>query len=320
MSFKIRHLFMLLALCMGCIHSAVLYGQNEQKMFWALNKNQFLLDQLPNVTPSVAYSVRRLKNTYTGFALKIRRDDVTTDPEADVAFDANGVVSANSMVTITIAGSSGYSVGAKVVLSTFCSGKNAYVVTWYDQSGNGNHASQATITNQPVFVKSGLLLTENGNPTIEFTGVHSSINLTLASLVSLTNGSLLGVAKLLTPAASSGFADNGTYSYNINTWNNTGKFGVTQYGATDVPSTLSYTTSLDAFAWSKSSSNTYVELNTRTSSSTAALNIPIAVKQVYGNAVSGTVLRIAEFIITPYLTTSQRGNVFVNQKTFFGTP
>ena len=311
---------MLLALCMGCMNSAVLYGQNEQKMFWALNKNQFLLDQLPNVTPSVAYSVRRLKNAYTGFALKIRRDDMTTDPEADVAFDANGFVSANSMVTITITGSSGYSVGAKVVLSTFCSGKNAYVVTWYDQSGNGNHASQATIANQPVFIKSGLLLTENGNPTIEFTGVHSSINLTLASLVSLTNGSLLGVAKLLTPAASSGFADNGTYSYNINTWNNTGKFGVTQYGATDVPSTLSYTTSLDAFAWSKSSSNTYVELNTRTSSSTAALNIPIAVKQVYGNAVSGTVLRIAEFIITPYLTTSQRGNVFVNQKTFFGTP
>ena len=48
MSFKIRHLFMLLALCMGCIHSAVLYGQNEQKMFWALNKNQFFNTEITN--------------------------------------------------------------------------------------------------------------------------------------------------------------------------------------------------------------------------------------------------------------------------------
>lgn len=320
MSLKMHLFVFFIALIIGCANPFVLQAQNEQKMFWALNKNQFLLDQMPNVNPSVAYSVRRLKNAYKGFALKIRRDDPTTDPEADVAFDANGVVSANSMVTITIAGSSGYSLGAKVLLSTFCTGKDIYVVTWYDQSGNGNHASQSTVANQPVFVKAGALLTENGNPTIEFTGVHSSINLTMSSLVSLTNGSLLGVAKLVTPAASSGFADNGTYSYNINTFSNTGKFGVTQYGVSDAPSMLSYITSLDAFAWSKSSSNTYVEINTRTSSSTAALNIPIAVKQVYGNAVSGTVLRIAEFIIMPYLSTSARSSVFVNQKTFYGTP
>ena len=302
------------------MNAFVLKAQNEQKMFWALNRNQFLLDQMPNVSPSVAYSVRRLKNAYTGFALKIRRDDITTDPEADVAFDANGVVSVNSMVTITIAGSSGYSLGSKVLLSTFCSGKNVYVVTWYDQSGNGNHASQFTVTNQPIFLKAGVLLNENGNPTIEFTGVHSSINLTMASLVSLSNGSLFGVGKLVAAAASSGFADNGTYSYNINTFSNTGKFGVTLYGSTDAPSTLSYSNSLDAFAWSKSSANTYVEINTRTASGTAALNIPIAVKQVYGNAVAGNVMRIAEFILTPYLTTSTRYNVFVNQKAFFGTP
>ena len=47
---------------MGCIHSAVLYGQNEQKMFWALNKNQFLLDQINTTSPSTKLEVGNLTN------------------------------------------------------------------------------------------------------------------------------------------------------------------------------------------------------------------------------------------------------------------
>jgi hypothetical protein len=43
------------------------------------------------------------------------------------------------------------------------------VHTWYDQSGNGNNATQGTNANQPQIVASGSVITENGKPTVSFT-------------------------------------------------------------------------------------------------------------------------------------------------------
>ena len=45
------------------------------------------------------------------------------------------------------------------------------VTTWYDQSGNDNHATQATASNQPKLVDAGVFITENGKPAIDFDGV-----------------------------------------------------------------------------------------------------------------------------------------------------
>ena len=48
-------------------------------------------------------------------------------------------------------------------------GNNGFVVTWYDQSGNGNDATTDADTNEPVIVSSGSLITnEAGKPTIDF--------------------------------------------------------------------------------------------------------------------------------------------------------
>ena len=38
-------------------------------------------------------------------------------------------------------------------LSTWLGGATGYAVTWYDQSGRGNHVTQATAANQPVIQK-----------------------------------------------------------------------------------------------------------------------------------------------------------------------
>ena len=54
------------------------------------------------------------------------------------------------------------------------------VTTWYDQSGNGNDATQATAANQPKIVNAGALVTENGKPAIDFDGVDDSLNQMLA--------------------------------------------------------------------------------------------------------------------------------------------
>jgi hypothetical protein len=50
-----------------------------------------------------------------------------------------------------------------------------YVNTWYDQSGNGRHATQTATGSQPLIVSSGSLVTENGKPAIRFDGVNDSL-------------------------------------------------------------------------------------------------------------------------------------------------
>jgi len=47
-----------------------------------------------------------------------------------------------------------------------------YVTRWYDQSGNGRHATQTATGSQPLIVSSGSLITENGKPAINFIGAN----------------------------------------------------------------------------------------------------------------------------------------------------
>jgi hypothetical protein len=52
---------------------------------------------------------------------------------------------------------------------------NGFVETWYDQSGNGNDATQGTATKQPLIVNSGSIITETqGKPAIGFQQTDTS--------------------------------------------------------------------------------------------------------------------------------------------------
>jgi hypothetical protein len=51
--------------------------------------------------------------------------------------------------------------------------RNGFVETWYDQSGNGNDATQGTATNQPAIIKNGGLVTVNSKPAIKFDGTDN---------------------------------------------------------------------------------------------------------------------------------------------------
>ncbi|HCP93644.1 MAG TPA: hypothetical protein DIU05_06395, partial [Bacteroidetes bacterium] len=62
-----------------------------------------------------------------------------------------------------------------VTLKTFVGSGNGFVTTWYDQSGNGRHATQATAANQPQIVNAGAVLTENGKPKIAFDGANDNL-------------------------------------------------------------------------------------------------------------------------------------------------
>ena len=47
---------------------------------------------------------------------------------------------------------------------------NGFVSTWYDQSGNGNDAAQASASSQPKIVSSGSAILENGKVAVQFDG------------------------------------------------------------------------------------------------------------------------------------------------------
>ena len=104
---------------------------------------------------AAAYSLRQLSSAYSGNAIKVRR--ASDNAEQDIAF-AN-----NELDTAT--------------LETFASGTDAFVTTWYDQSGNANNATQATASAQPQIVSSGSTILENGKPCVEFDGSDDQLSL-----------------------------------------------------------------------------------------------------------------------------------------------
>jgi hypothetical protein len=79
--------------------------------------------------------------------MKVRED--SGDTEADIGFDGSG-----DLDTAAIA--------------THCGSANGYVVTWYDQSGNANNATQSTGTAQPRIYNGTAVITENGKPALDF--------------------------------------------------------------------------------------------------------------------------------------------------------
>jgi len=95
-----------------------------------------LLDTYPNAT--AAYSVRRLSSTYDGALMQVRIDTVG-QPLYDIGFDANGDLDTADLISKA-------------------AGNDAFVRTWYDQSGNASNTIQTTSSYQPQIVNSGTYL------------------------------------------------------------------------------------------------------------------------------------------------------------------
>ena len=112
-----------------------------------------LLDTYPNAHR--AYSVRKLRTDYAGYAMKVRTSG--GDHTADVAFDDNGYVTVSSKIYNPSGG--GFSDGDTI--ATFMSSNNGFVTTMYDQSGEGSNATQGSAAGQPkIWDSSGGLNTE----------------------------------------------------------------------------------------------------------------------------------------------------------------
>lgn len=101
-----------------------------------------LLDTTYGSGAEAAYSVRKLRSAYTGAAIQVQ--DAVGGSTYDIGFDVN-----NNLDTATLLAIAGTT--------------ELRVSIWYDQSGNGNDASQPTVINRPIIVSAGGTLVEQEN-------------------------------------------------------------------------------------------------------------------------------------------------------------
>jgi len=99
---------------------------------------------------------------------------------------------------------------------TFASANAAgdgYVVTWYDQSGNGYDLTQAVNANQPQIVAAGFVITQGSKPAIYFSGSPR-----LMSASSWTSSGMFGAvpSSINVVAVSTGAGDQDAFGYGQN--------------------------------------------------------------------------------------------------------
>jgi hypothetical protein len=177
-----------------------------------------LLDTYPNA--SAAYSVRLLRGGYTGNAIRVRRS--SDNAEQNIGF-VNGDLDTTA-------------------LTSFCSGTDGFVTTWYDQSGNGVNATQTTAASQPQIVSSGSILIENTKPSIRFNNHYMIIS---SVLLNSTNVSAYFATLPKTTYSFGGIITNkraGLDDANAINWLSSGKIEITYSGAIGVPQTSTVTT------------------------------------------------------------------------------
>lgn len=110
------------------------------------------------------YSLRRFTKGEDNNAIRVRRS--SDDTEQDIGFDANGDLDTTALLAFVGTGGT----------------DNGFVTTFYDQSGNGNNATNATESEQPLVVSGGTLVTENGKAALDFDGTSDAFNFTELNL------------------------------------------------------------------------------------------------------------------------------------------
>jgi hypothetical protein len=101
-----------------------------------------LLDEYPNA--KLAYSMRKLRNSYAGSCIRVRRS--SDNAEQDIGFSNNELDQA--------------------ALLSFVGANDGFVTVWYNQKTTSNKAFNTTAIYQPRIVSSGVVETVNGKPAI----------------------------------------------------------------------------------------------------------------------------------------------------------
>jgi hypothetical protein len=110
---------------------------------------------------AAAYSLRQLSSTYSGSALRVRRS--SDDTEQDIGFNASNDLDTAALLSFVGTGGT----------------DNGFVTIWYDQSGNGKNATNATASAQPKIVDGGSVAQFDGINSILFDGSDDNFSVTM---------------------------------------------------------------------------------------------------------------------------------------------
>ena len=122
---------------------------------------------------SLAYSFRKLNSSYSGNCIRIQNDSAVN---LDIGFSGDYLDTA--------------------AIASHCGGGNGRITIWYDQSGNGLNATQASVSAMPTIYSSGSLLLVNSKAAASFDGGDRL----LTSSVQAHTGSFYGTSVVKTPA------------------------------------------------------------------------------------------------------------------------
>ncbi len=128
-------------------------------------------------TPVVIYSMRKLNAAYTGSVVQVRRS--SDNATQNIGFTANGDIDT-------------------AALKTFVGANSGFITIWYDQSGNGINASQATANLQPRLVDAGVVdrLYNTGSNNSKVSPYFGTAHLaTTAQTIFTAGASMVAVAK-----------------------------------------------------------------------------------------------------------------------------
>lgn len=126
------------SICVG--DSVTLTANGADNIAWNISTTTIPLDAVSGA--KLAIGLRKLKSTYTGSCIRLRRD--SDNAQSDFGFNGNDLDTAS--------------------ISTWLNGATGYCVTLYDQSENGGNVTQSNDGNQPTLVINGYA----GKPVLHF--------------------------------------------------------------------------------------------------------------------------------------------------------
>lgn len=257
----------------------------------------FLLD---SYSPKAAYSLRKLKSSAVN-SIRIRRS--SDSATLDIGFDSSGNLD-------------------EAAISSFIGSNDAYVVTQYDQTGNGWNLTQSNTSRQPLIALAGVIYKLNSLPSLYKNGTaqfleNTSITLTQpVTMFTVFQGSNGGV-----------YMDANNATNAIGFWMNT--TGINQFTIlSDIPTTLTNnsnsTTALSQFyaLYNTSSSESSFNQTTNASGTLNGGGIVSGGIRVMGNssATSSINMYHSELIIFESNQSANKTTISGNQKSYWGTP
>lgn len=261
---------------------------------------------------AAAYAVRLPANsTYYGPLLRVRRsnDNAEQDIYPVATPDANGDRFIDT-----------------AALLAFTGANSGFITTWYDQSGNGRHATQATAARQPRIVNAGVVDTFNSRPAITAGGITALS--TPFNLNGLASWAINFVTSPTTTAGfTSAFRQDGGGSYAVFPFTGNGALSPRDFVSTNsISLVLNYSVAapvVHTMVRAAGVSNTAFLNGSSVASSAADTS-------AYPNALGATLMnsfdftepfigRVAEYVLfTSSISTTQRQAIERNQGTAYG--